>query len=149
MRADALIGTNSSTRPNRARVEVYRGLDHGTVRKACDKMVKDACGTPKRGASDKFRKAEGADFPRGMKDLADAFGQLQDARHGADCNPMIRLDRPEALNFADLAAVSTEKLKNTSLVDRKAIAAWVLISSKGATDARRRVGEEAQDVRSV
>lgn len=118
--ADALVGKTKAKRPNKAWVEVYRGLDHGTAKTACN------------GASN-------VAFPQGIKDFADAFKQLQSARHSADYDPMIRLSKIEALGFITLATDSIQALKATGSNDKIAFATWVLITSKGASEARTRV----------
>lgn len=126
--ADALVGTNKADRPNRAWVEVYRGLEHGAAKNACNGAGNVA-------------------FPQQIKDFADAFRQLQAARHAADYDPMIRLSKIEALGFIALAEDSIEALKLASRKDKLAFATWVLITSKGANDARARV--KAGNVRQV
>ena len=118
--ADVLVGAKKSTRPNRAWVEVYRGLDHG--------KVKDACNG-----------AESVAFPPEIKEFAEAFKVLQGARHAADYDPMIRLGRVGALSFVSLAEDSIGKLRCAPKKDRIAFAAWVLITGKGAVDARKRM----------
>lgn len=117
--ADALVGKTKSRRPNKAWVEVYRGLDHGAAKNACNGAGNVA-------------------FPQGILDFADAFKQLQTARHGADYDPMIRLSKVEALGFITLAEDSMSALKGANANDKLAFAAWVLITSKGASDARSR-----------
>lgn len=118
--ADALVGATKAKRPNKAWVEVYRGLEHG--------KAKDACG----GASN-------IAFPQGIKDFADAFKQLQTARHSADYDPMVRISKVEALGFIALAEDSIAALKSAGSKDKVAFAAWVLITSNGAKEARSRV----------
>ncbi len=126
--ADALCGATKSRRPNKAWVEVYRGLEHGSVKQAC-------------------ARAHSISFPQEIKDFSDAFKQLQAARHAADYDPMIRLSKVEALSFITLAEDSIAALKNVGANDRLAFATWVLITSKGANDARSRV--KAGQVRQV
>lgn len=118
--ADALIGSTKASRPNKAWVEVYRGLGHGTCLDAC-------------------KRASDIEFPDDLKDFADAFVQLQEARHSADYDPMIRLSKEDARLFISLADRSIASLKCCSTTDRKAFATWVLITSRGVKDARKRV----------
>lgn len=117
--ADSLVGTDKKVRPNRAWVEVYRGLDHGAVRNACDAAANIA-------------------FPAGIRHFADAFKQLQQARHAADYDPTVRLSKVEALGFIALADNSILALRSAEATDKKAFAVWVLITSKGAMEARKR-----------
>ncbi|AVL53981.1 hypothetical protein CEP88_16160 [Roseobacter denitrificans] len=115
--ADSLVGATKSRRPNKAWVEVYRGLGHG----AC----KDAC-----------KKAGQVSFPQEVHDFADAFIQLQEARHRADYDPMYRPNKAEALVYIALAEKSIATLKAVPTTDKKAFVAWVLITSPGAKHAR-------------
>lgn len=117
--ADGLVGATKSRRPNKAWVEVYRGLEHGISKNAC------------RGAGN-------IDFPQKLKDFADAFIQLQDARQAADYDPVVRPNKENALFFISLAEQSIEAINSVSLTDKRAFATWVLISSRGAQDARKR-----------
>jgi hypothetical protein len=117
--ADALVGARASAGPNRAWVEVYRGLEHGRVKAMC-------------------KRARNVAFPNEIKDFADAFRQLQDARHRADCDPQERLTKEDAEFYAALAATSIGKLRAVPARDTVAFAAWVLVASKGADDARRK-----------
>ena len=63
--ADSLIGEDPDKRPKKAWIEVYRGLNHGTCRNAC-------------------ANAKSVGFPDEMHSFAEAFVQLQAARHQAD-----------------------------------------------------------------
>jgi hypothetical protein len=120
MCADVLIGKTKRTRPNKAWVEVYRGLDHGKAKTSC-------------------QEAKNVEFPQDIKDFADAFQQLQAARHGADYDPMIRLSRLEAVSYITLAEDSIAAPKAVNQRDKLAFAAWVTITSSGAQKARGRV----------
>ncbi len=120
MCADGLVGTQPAKRSNKAWVEVYRGLAHG----ACV----DAC-----------RKASNVNFPQALKDFADVFQQLQDARHRADYDPGARFSKEKALEVVGLAETAVTALKSVSMLDRRAFAAWVLITSPGAQKARKQV----------
>lgn len=119
MAADSLVGATKSRRPNKAWVEVYRGLDHGICRQACDR-------------------AKTVKFPTALQHFSDAFLQLQEARHSSDYDPMIRLTKEEAQFFIRLAEKSIETLRDVNATDRKAFATWILITSKGANESRRR-----------
>lgn len=126
--ADALVGASKARRPNKAWVEVYRGIDHGVVKNACISASKIA-------------------FPQKILDFSDAFRQLQDARHSADYDPMVRISRTQALAFIVLAEDSIVAIKSVATNDKVAFATWVLITSKGANDARARV--RAGNVRAI
>lgn len=118
--ADCLVGATKERRPNKAWVEVYRGLSHN--------LCKDACSTSKN-----------VNFPEEIHDFADAFRQLQDARENADYNPLVRPTKEDAQFFIGLAEQSIRTLKAVPQKDRKAFAAWVLITSPGAKRARSRM----------
>lgn len=115
--ANSLVGKTPSRRPNKAWVEVYRGLNHGVCQKACGR-------------------ASEVNFPGGILDFADAFSQLQEHRHKADYDPAIRFTKVDAEHWYGVAQESVSSLRSASGVDKRAFAAWVLISSQGARNAR-------------
>ena len=117
--ADSLVGATKSKRPNKAWVEVYRGLVHGPCKQACER-------------------AKNIAFPQEIHDFADAFLQLQDARHLADYDPSERFNKEQARFYIALAERAIMALRSTNNIDRKAFATWVLITSKGAEEARKR-----------
>ncbi len=116
--ANSLVGRTPSQRPNKAWVEVYRGLNHGVCKKACEQANKVA-------------------FPVCIQGFADAFQQLQEHRHRADYDPNIRFTKAEAETWYEISRLSIVSLRSANNVDKKAFAAWVLISSQGAKSARR------------
>jgi len=116
--ADSLVGSTKANRPNKAWVEVYRGLGHGNCKDACIRAQKIA-------------------FPEELLNFADTLVQLQAARHDADYNPMARYSKREAQLYVASAEKSIQTLKHVSAKDKKAFAAWVLITSPGATQARK------------
>ncbi len=118
--ANSLVGKTPSQRPNKAWVEVYRGLNHGVCRKACEQANK-------------------VNFPGSILDFADAFTQLQEHRHNADYDPNIRFAKENAEHWYGLAQESVESLRSANSIDKRAFAAWVLISSQGARNARKAI----------
>lgn len=118
--ANALVGKTPSKRPNKAWVEVYRGLNHGICEKACQQANK-------------------VNFPDCIQEFADAFGQLQAIRHKADYDPALRFGKRDAETWHELARLSVQSLRAATPNDKRAFAAWVLISSQGAKSARRPV----------
>ena len=116
--ANALVGKTPSRRPNKAWVEVYRGLSHGICQRAC-------------------KRASQVDFPGSVKNFADAFQQLQEQRHRADYDPNTRFTKFDGETWCELARLSIASLRSASDVDKRAFATWVLISSRGAENARR------------
>jgi uncharacterized protein (UPF0332 family) len=119
--ANSLVGRTPKQRPNKAWVEVYRGLNHGVCKKACEQANK-------------------VGFPDCIKGFADNFQQLQEHRHKADYDPDIRFSKADAETWYEIARLSIESLRSTSNVDKKAFSAWVLISSQGAKNARKANG---------
>lgn len=119
MAADSLVGVVKAKRSDKAWVEVYRGLTHGHCKTACEG-------------------AKNIRFPEELHDFSDAFMQLQEARHLVDYDPMIRVRKEDALFYISLAERSIQALKNTGMLDRRAFATWVLITSQGAKNARQR-----------
>ena len=118
MCADSLVGTQQAKRSNKAWVEVYRGLAHTACLEAC-------------------KKAHAVNFPQAIKDFADAFKQLQEARHIADYDPTARFTKSTAEEKPGLAENSIGALKSVSSKDKTAFATWVLITSHGAKEARK------------
>jgi len=116
--ANALVGKTPSKRPNKAWVEVYRGLSHGVCQKACSQASK-------------------VDFPECIHDFADNFQQLQELRHKADYDPSAKFEKKDAETWYQLAQMSILSLRSAGNVDKKAFATWVLISSQGARSARK------------
>lgn len=115
--ANMLVGQVQPERSNKAWVEVYRGLAHGTC--------KDAC-----------LKAKNIAFPDGISDFADIFVQLQDARKLADYDPIVRPTRENAIFCASIAKLGIEALEREPDYDKTAFATWVLITTPGAKQAR-------------
>ena len=110
---------------NRAWVEVYRFLSHGT-------------------AADAFIKIRNVPFSDDIKYFGLAFLQLQEARQSAAYNPLVEVSITNAVVLVELAHEAIKKLKAATEKDRIALAAWVLFpsSSKGVADARKRARSE-------
>ncbi|NHM18855.1 hypothetical protein [Tritonibacter mobilis] len=115
--ADSLIGEDKASRPNRAWIEVYRGLSHGTS--------KDACA-----------KAKSVGFPEEVEGFADTFVQLQHARKRVDYDPTCQPSENEAAQWVAISEVSVNKLENVDKNSKLAFSTWVLISSPGTAQAR-------------
>lgn len=115
--ADSLIGEDPAERPNKAWVEVYRGLSHGTT--------KDSCA-----------KAKNIEFPEEILGFSDTFVQLQHARKRVDYDPTCCPTLDEAAQWLAISEVSLNKLKEANPNSKLAFSTWVLISSPGAALAR-------------
>lgn len=116
--ANSLVGKSPQRRPNKAWVEVYRGLNHGVCQKACEQASK-------------------VNFPESIKAFADAFQQLQELRHKADYDPATQFGKVDAETLYEVARLSITCLRSANIIDKRAFAAWVLISSQGARSARK------------
>lgn len=120
--ANSTHGTDKSKRSEKAWSEMRRGLSHGVVREAC-------------------LNAASVEFPPEIQRFAQAFVQLHDARVAADYNPMVEVDETEVLGYIELAKTVNHDLDAVTEKDKKAFATWVMISTKGAKDSRRRARE--------
>jgi len=109
--ADALVGTVKSKRPNRAWAQMYRGLDHGLGRQACEAIRK-------------------YHFPKSINDCADAYVELQQARHQADYDPLHSLTRAEAVAILRKAEDAIRLLRSARPVDRAAFGVHLLIKKR-------------------
>ncbi|UWQ41759.1 hypothetical protein K3718_01325 [Leisingera aquaemixtae] len=121
--ADSLVGDDHASRPNRAWVEVYRGLSHGSSKDACSK-------------------AKSIGFPEEIEGFADIFVQLQYARKRVDYDPTCRPTKSEALQWVAIAEVSINRLLAANANSKIAFATWVLITSPGAAQARTAVKDK-------
>jgi hypothetical protein len=117
--ADALIGADEDKRPQKAWVEVYRGLDHAACLNACKLAVRHKVG-----------------FPEPLMIIAEEFEQLQRGRHAADYDPREGTDAQQAGVWLNTAKDCVEAIANTERNDILAFATWVLISTKGAKETR-------------
>lgn len=115
--ANSLIGAPVAGRSNKAWVEVYRGLDHGTCQAACKKAVKIS-------------------FPEAVQDFAHIFVQMQEYRKRADYDPLFRPSQRDAMGLIEIVRVALEALKQVDDYDKKAFATFVLIATPGARHSR-------------
>lgn len=109
MSADLLIGTSSAHRSDKAWIQVYRSVEHGVTKTACD------------------HKAVMAKFPQAIVDFALVFKDLQEKRHGADYDPNSTFDKSSILQDIDNAEDALASLRNATKKDRRAFAAWVCL----------------------
>jgi hypothetical protein len=87
----------------------YRALEHN--------KTKDACRN-----SGWIRK-----FPKAIQDFADTFVAMQEKRHAADYDPHICLSKTEVDNDIELVIKTIENFKTSSIKDRRAFCAYVLL----------------------
>ena len=108
--ADRFIGVGQA-RSDRAWSHVYRALEHGFAKNACTR-------------------ADNLGFPEEIVDFADAFVRVQEERHRADYDPMARYSRAETLLLILVCENAIAKLRKTSLQDKRAFAAQVLLKRR-------------------
>jgi len=108
--ADRLIGTGPR-RNSPAWVQVYRALEHGFAKNACE-------GVSSLG------------FPLEVRDFANTFRQLHDERHRADYDPLARYTRAEVIILVSEAEQAVRSLKAAPREDRSAFAALVLLKRR-------------------
>ena len=104
--ADLLVGVGPN-RPDKAWSHLYRSLQHGDAKAACEA-------------------ARAMNFPAQIKDCASPFVELQRLRHDADYDPdqnYLRADAKEAIKDAEDAVAA---LKATPKRDRRAFAVQLL-----------------------
>ena len=109
--ADLLVGGRLSTRTRKAWGQTYRALDHRQVRKQCTER------RPKRVL---------IRFPQGVQDFAIQFVRMQDLRHLADYDPIVRFARAEVSILIEQTKAAITQLKQADRSDRRAFAAFVL-----------------------
>lgn len=110
--ADMLVGIGSN-RPDRAWSQVFRALQHGDAKSACEAV-------------------RNLDFPDTIKSCADAFVALQQKRHDADYDPDHRVSRADALDAIQLAEDAIRDLKASPRKDRRAFAVQLLMKKRRA-----------------
>ncbi|MGH6719850.1 MAG: hypothetical protein ACREER_11070 [Alphaproteobacteria bacterium] len=105
--ADLLIGTKRG-RSEEAWTQVYRALQHGPAKEACQRARK-------------------LGFPAAIRACADAFVELQQARHEADYDPNQRFARAAAQARINSAEQAIHDLARAPRTDRKAFAVLLLL----------------------
>ena len=109
--ADTMVGVAKQHRSERAWAHAYRGLQHGDAKTACEAV-------------------RNINFPQAIKDCADAFVELQLARHAADYDPAHRLTRAAAILAVRKAEDAVRKLRSAAAKDRHAFAVQVLVKKR-------------------
>ena len=116
--ADQFIGV---TNRDEARYGlVYRSVDHGWLRKLCEEVQKPTL-------SSKFRRyAPAMGFGANIVSFAAATEELQEKRHSADYDVMIRINRSDAALAIDTARVALGRFDKTSEPERLAFLSLLL-----------------------
>lgn len=102
-----MVGGANADRSKHAWRQVYRSLDHGPAKKACESKTLQQ-------------------FPSDIIDFGTNFRTLQEQRHLADYDPYLRLTRSEVETYIDIAEDCIRKLLSAASKDRRAFAAFVL-----------------------
>lgn len=110
--ADALLGGASADRSDQAWRQTYRALNHGDAKTACanQSMI--------------------GRFPDEIRDFANRFVYLQDRRHLADYDPLIRFGKSQVVADIKAAEQVIKAFQQASLKDRRAFAAHVLFRKR-------------------
>jgi hypothetical protein len=111
--ADLLIGTASATRSNKAWHQVYRALEHGSTRSAC-------------------QNGKLTEFPNEIQDFANQFTAMQAKRHKADYDPNEKAYKTAVLLDIDTVEDTIKKFNSAPLKDRRAFAAFVLFKHRSS-----------------
>lgn len=103
----------------------YRSVDHGWLRKLCEEVQKPM-------PSAKFKRyAPAAGFGKNIADFAAAVEDLQEKRHSADYDVMIRMNRSDALLAISKARAALGRLNKASQSERLAFLSLLLFQPRG------------------
>ena len=110
--ANVLIGGTSADRSKHAWKQAYRALEHGVVKRCCQKS------------------AIMEKFPQEIQDFAAMFVTMQEKRHSADYDPEARTYKSTVL--IDLQSVEKviSDFSKVPIKDRRAFAAYVLLKTR-------------------
>lgn len=111
--ANALVGTKSPDRPERAWSQTYRAVEHGATRSACDRC-----------------KSANYQFPTEIQQFSDLFITMQAHRHNADYDPNSRFNRATTLDLIDASRLAIDQLLAVDPKHKKAFAAMVLLKKR-------------------
>jgi hypothetical protein len=109
--ADLMIGGNGAKKSPEAWMQVYRSLDHGPARKACQHHKINL-------------------FPKDIQEFANAFVSMQEKRHKADYYPMHKVYKSELLVDIQVAEDVIHRFIKVPVLDRRAFAAFLLFKSR-------------------
>ena len=110
--ADCFVGTGATDKNAAAWRRVYRSVEHGFARAQCK------------------NKKTMARFPREMQFFALHFVELQEKRHRADYDPDSRFKVGDVQTYLDNAETAIRQINDTSIIERRAFAAWVGVRSR-------------------
>ena len=107
--ADAIAGGSPASREPLAWNQAYRALEHRNARKRCEN----------KNLSERF--------PPEIEDFAKQFADLQIKRHRADYDPGTSFSKKEVIQYIHAAENVIRRFTMTSLKDRRAFVAYVLL----------------------
>lgn len=110
--ANLVMGGTGASRSGPAWRQVYRALEHGQARKACQR-------------SNIVNR-----FPNPISDFADVFVSLQEKRHEADYDPDGRFYKSAVIQEIDNAELAIQRYNASAIKDRRAFVALVLFKSR-------------------
>jgi len=103
---------------------VHRSVDHAWLRRLCEEVQKT---TP----SSKFRRyAPPAGFGANIVSLAATVEELQEKRHAADYDVMIRMNRSDAVVAIAAARAAISRFEKASQLERLAFLSLVLFAPR-------------------
>ena len=111
--ADIIVGSSASRRSKPAWNQVYRALEHGFAKNACDNSI-----TKK--------------FPQGIQDFANSFVSMQQKRHKADYDPYEKFFKSSVLSDIGIAETVIDAFERAPLKHRRAFVAYVLLKQPRA-----------------
>jgi uncharacterized protein (UPF0332 family) len=110
--ADSFVGGAGADRSTPAWRQAYRAVDHGA-------------------AKNQFKNAHVMSrFPQAIEDFGNLFVDLQTERHKADYDPNHRCNRSDVNSSIAAAETVIKGLAATTIKDRRALAAWVLLKDR-------------------
>lgn len=105
--ANLLVGGSGADRSTPAWRQVYRALNHGFVKKACQ--------------SKNLEK-----FPQEIQDFANMFCQMQVKRYVSDYDPQAKIAKSSVSIDIDAVEAAINDFSNVPIKDRRAFAALIL-----------------------
>ncbi len=103
---------------------LYRGFQHGDLRKICEAVAASSLNTKYRTA---LRRPS---LSQDMRDFASAFPSLQEARHMADYDPAIQFDLSDAVSLVDAAATAIDAFDRADVIERTDLLALMMVGTR-------------------
>lgn len=120
--ASRFVGLDQSATP--AFSLIYRSFDHRGIRKVCEAL---RASTLKGTYKHHLRRET---VTQELRDLADAFPTLQDARHLADYDPAIRFLPSDVSSLVDAAKVAIDTFDRISRDEQTDVLALMMVGAR-------------------